>query len=325
MKAKLMIISFVVALLSVATQSTFVSAYTVDYSEKFYYAGYGYGGSTFLCSPFRDASLNEIFNAYITSKYNNPRDLSSSPHGGVDFSAAIGTKVYPLKNGRIVAFNDTTVDPNFGYYVIVQFDMNGDGQYNGYDNVYARYAHLSKVIIKSGNVYTTTCIAESGNTGTTSAHLHIDMRDNNLSPTGVTHSLPWQCYYSNRTYWNNGKDLDWMSVDSKNGRTFYIYCYGKTDGGANITPESVKLYIRVRDSGSAWSEYTMTNGGSYYYSCTVPSTDFPNGTYIEYFFCGKRNLGSSTNNPYGFYPAKFKAPTVPPDSTKDFARYYSVF
>ena len=313
----------ILILLLIIIPSTFVFAYTIDYEEKFYYAGYGYGGSTFLCSPFRDANLNEYY-PYITSKYSNPRALSSSPHGGVDFGVGIGTNVYPLKNGRIVAYNDTTVDPKFGYYIIVQFDTNGDGQYNSFNNVYARYAHLSKINKKSGEVTTNTCIAESGTTGTTAAHLHVDLRDNNLSTTGVYHSLPWQCYYGNTSNWNTGKDLDWLCGDNKNGRTFNIFCYGKTDGGTDVTPESVKLYIRVRGSSSVWSEYTMNNGGSYYYLCTVPSTDFLSGTNIEYFFCGKRgNLGSY--NPYGLYPAKFKAPAIPPDSTKDFARYYSVF
>jgi murein DD-endopeptidase MepM/ murein hydrolase activator NlpD len=324
MKAELLKkFSVIILLIIIIFQSIPASAYTPSYDEKFYYAGYGYGTGIHLRSPIRDGEEDDY--PTITSKYNNPRPLGSSPHGGVDFNVGIETEVYPLANCRVIAYNDTVIDPNFGYYLIVQFDMDGDGNF---DNVYARYAHLTEICVKDktieDTIATDTVIALSGQTATEGApHLHVDLRDNNTSNTGVYHSLPWQQYYSNRLDWNYGKDLDWLCVDSKNNRTFSIYCYGK-NCGVDIIPESVKLYIRVRDSGSAWSEYTMNHEGSYKYSCTVLPEDFPDGTQIEYFFCGKRGNMGSQYNPYGLYPAKFKAPEIPPVSTINFARYYSV-
>lgn len=294
--------------------------YTVDYYEKFYYTGPYYGSPYFayLYSPFRDGSNNERY-PYVTSKYNNPRPLTSSPHGSVDFGVDIGTPVYPLSNGQVTYVN-SSIDPSFGKYVIIRLDVNRDGTL---DNVWARYAHLNKIFISQGaSVSIDTLIGESGSTGTTAAHLHVDLRDNNNSNTGVYHHLPWREYYNNRWDWNTGKDLDWMSGHSVSNRTFSVYCYGKTDGGVNITPSEVKLWVRKAGSSDPWRGYTMSHAGDYKYTVTVPSVDFPDGTTVEYFYSGKRGeVDESSYCPYGLYPAKFKAPAIPPSSTVNFAKY----
>ncbi|MFZ5754226.1 MAG: M23 family metallopeptidase [Bacillota bacterium] len=127
------IVSLLISLLLIFS-SMAAYGYTADYYEKFYYTGQFYG-SWYLYSPFRDGSNNKFYPG-ITSKYNNPRSLSSSPHGGVDFTASTGTNVYPLAPG-VVEYVNTSIDPSFGKYVVVRYDVNQDG-YN--DSVFGRHA-----------------------------------------------------------------------------------------------------------------------------------------------------------------------------------------
>lgn len=319
------LISLLLAVLVLFSSTATVYAYTADYSEKFYYTGPYYGSPYFayLYSPFRNSSGSELYPG-ITSKYNNPRSMTSSPHGGVDFSAVVDTPVYPLSSGQVVYVHKDAIDPTYGYYVIIRLDVNRD---NTLDNAYARYAHLNEIYVNMDDkINTGTQIGLSGSTATPAPHLHVDMRDNNSSPTGVTHSLPWHLYYNNRSNWNYGKDLDWLSQHSiTNRRTFAVYCYGKTDGSQNITPSEVKLWIRRAYTSDAWTGYVMSHAGSDQYTVTVPSADFPDGTTVEYLFSGKRgDVSESSYCPYGLYPAKFKAPAIPLDSIKTFARYSHV-
>jgi len=126
-------------------QTPSVFAYSQDLYEKFYYTG-NWWGSYFFKSPFRDASNNQLYPS-VTSKYNNPRNMSSSPHGGVDFSAASGTNIYSIGLGKVVSVNSSTIDSSFGYYVVVQMDTNIDGNY---DYEFVRYAHLQSCSVSVG-------------------------------------------------------------------------------------------------------------------------------------------------------------------------------
>jgi len=109
--------------------------------------------------------------------------MSSSPHGGIDFSASSGTNIYSIGYGRVVSVNSSTIDPDFGYYVVVQMDTNMDATY---DNEYVRYAHLQSCSVTvNQTVSSSTLIGKSGSTGTTAAHLHADMRNNNNTSNGV--------------------------------------------------------------------------------------------------------------------------------------------
>ncbi|QNB44884.1 hypothetical protein BR63_00185 [Thermanaerosceptrum fracticalcis] len=140
------IISLILPLLLIFTT---VSAYgySADYSEKFRYTGQYYG-TWYLYSPFRDSSNNQLYPG-VTSKYNNPRPLSSSPHGGVDFSAKTGTNVYPLAHS-VVEYINTSIDPNFGKFVIVRYDVNQDGYT---DAVYGRHAHQTVDKVNVGSFF----------------------------------------------------------------------------------------------------------------------------------------------------------------------------
>ena len=307
-------------------QTPSVFAYSQDLYEKFYYTG-NWWGSYFFKSPFRDASNNQLYPS-VTSKYNNPRNMSSSPHGGVDFSAASGTNIYSIGLGKVVSVNSSTIDSSFGYYVVVQMDTNIDGNY---DYEFVRYAHLQSCSVSVGQtVSSNTLIGKSGSTGTTAAHLHSDMRNNNNTPNGVYRHIPWQKYYSNTSNWNYGRELDWASDHGGSGRTVTIYCYGKTDVyPTTYAPDVIYLYVRRSATSETWKMYPMSSLGNYQYSYTIPSTDFPNGTTVDWFIGARRSGISSSYCDWGLYRAKFKAPQMEdtygnstiPSSSLAFATY----
>ncbi|MCH5221692.1 MAG: M23 family metallopeptidase [Muribaculaceae bacterium] len=86
-------------------------------------------------------------------------------HEGMDFSAPIGTPVYATADGIVIS-----ASWNSGYGNMVEIN-------HGY-NYTTRYAHLSKVIARSGqNVKRGDLIGLVGNTGkSTGSHLHYEVR-----------------------------------------------------------------------------------------------------------------------------------------------------
>lgn len=92
-------------------------------------------------------------------------------HAGLDITATLGSKIYPLKDGVVVLISFTRWD--YGRSVIVDHG-------NGFQT---RYAHMGKIYVEEGeNVSTTTSIGEVGLTGrTTGPHLHIEVLKNGRS------------------------------------------------------------------------------------------------------------------------------------------------
>lgn len=87
-------------------------------------------------------------------------------HEGMDFAAPIGTPVYATGNGTVTAAGRNTS----GYGNVVDID-------HGF-NYLTRYAHLSEVLVKSGqHVKRGDLIGKVGNTGkSTGPHLHYEVR-----------------------------------------------------------------------------------------------------------------------------------------------------
>lgn len=109
-----------------------------------------------------------ITNVPVSSSYgyrNDPFLNKRSFHGGIDFAARTGTKVYSTADG-IVSY----ARHNGGYGNMVEIDHG-----NGY---VTRYAHLSRIKVKKGmKVDKSTLIGLVGNTGrSTGAHLHYEVR-----------------------------------------------------------------------------------------------------------------------------------------------------
>ncbi len=112
----------------------------------------------------------------VTSPFNpnriHPITHKPTPHRGVDFSASVGTNVMCASDGTIIAsgfqFNSTT-KTGWGNFIIVEH-KNTAGQ-----RFATLYAHLDRIIKKSGTVKEGDIIGLSGKTGGVSGpHLHFE-------------------------------------------------------------------------------------------------------------------------------------------------------
>lgn len=101
----------------------------------------------------------------ITSGFGAPRP-GGRRHAGVDFAVPAGTPVQAARAGRV-----TYAGGSGGYGLRVDLD-HGDG-------VSTRYAHLSKISLRLGQVVPAgATIGASGNTGESSGpHLHFELRE----------------------------------------------------------------------------------------------------------------------------------------------------
>lgn len=113
-----------------------------------------------------------VSGGYYSSNYGyrlDPITGHSEFHTGVDIVAGIGTKVMAAAGG-VVSYSGTM--PEYGNVVDVDHD-------NG---LTSRYAHLSKRLVKAGDVVMKgQLIALVGNTGrTTGPHLHFEVREKGI-------------------------------------------------------------------------------------------------------------------------------------------------
>ncbi len=105
------------------------------------------------------------------------------PHNGLDIGAPIGTSVYAAEDGKIEAVdnNDRSYYRKYQYgkYVLIKHN----------NNMTTLYAHLSKYIVKAGDIVKRgDLIGYSGNTGySTGPHLHFGVY---WAPSIVMKSIP---------------------------------------------------------------------------------------------------------------------------------------
>lgn len=113
-------------------------------------------------------------NIYITQNFGKTADSGrlyvSGTHNGVDFRAAIGTKVMSSGSGIVEGIGDTDIvcpGASFGKWVFIRYD-------NGLASV---YGHLSIISAKAGQkVRAGDVVGYSGNTGySTGPHLHMSV------------------------------------------------------------------------------------------------------------------------------------------------------
>ena len=113
----------------------------------------------------------------ITTPYGKKGSMwSKGYHTGVDFAAPVGTDVVAVADGKI---ENATWGASYGTQLVQKVEGG-----------WVIYAHLSKALVKAGDVVKEgQHIGESGNTGNSSGpHLHFEMRDN--------------------IRWSSGKDID---------------------------------------------------------------------------------------------------------------------
>ncbi len=103
-------------------------------------------------------------------------------HPGIDITAPLGSKILPLKKGKVRLVANTQV----GYGRWVEID-HGDG-------VRSLYAHMGKIQVEEGDeVNTDTALGEVGLTGrTTGPHVHLEVfkGESRINPRVYLLSLP---------------------------------------------------------------------------------------------------------------------------------------
>jgi murein DD-endopeptidase MepM/ murein hydrolase activator NlpD len=124
-------------------------------------------------SPIKDGK--------ITTPYKKTGKMwSKGYHSGVDYACKEGTDILAVANGKVETAN---WGKSYGTQIVQKVEGG-----------WVIYAHLSKSLVKAGDMLTMgQHIGESGNTGNSSGpHLHFEMRDN--------------------IRWSAGKDIDPSAV-----------------------------------------------------------------------------------------------------------------
>ena len=109
---------------------------------------------------------------YVTCAYGVPGSWMAGRHTGIDFRAAVGTRVHSCLPGRVVyAGEGAGGGPAYGKHVIIESTLNGR-------TVRMLYAHLSTIAVKAGAfVQAGEKIGRTGETGNTKGpHLHLELR-----------------------------------------------------------------------------------------------------------------------------------------------------
>jgi len=114
--------------------------------------------------PLQSIYITQYFGKTIDAK----RLYVSGTHNGVDFRAAVGTKVFSVRSGVVKGIGDTDAQSgcySYGKWILIEHD-------NGVSTI---YGHMSAITVKAGDSVTTgQVIGYSGNTGyTTGPHLHL--------------------------------------------------------------------------------------------------------------------------------------------------------
>ncbi|HWQ77691.1 MAG TPA: peptidoglycan DD-metalloendopeptidase family protein [Anaerovoracaceae bacterium] len=240
----------------------------------------------------------------VTSKWNTPRASGTSPHIGVDLSAAAGTTLYAVESGTLGpmvkdGFNTTvlTIDPSLA------------------SDLACHYVHVRSMSARA-YYYKGAPIGQSGSVGTNSAHLHFGAH----STSGLSYRTEILYRWLPNGNWNAGKDLDtYSNVQWNGGKTAQITAYYKT-GSSPYNPQApaeVVIFHRLK-GGSTWEGgVAMTRGSNYTYTYSFSGKKYKNVAYksgdtIQWMVRIKR---SGINNVYTFFPAKYYQPGRNPNAT----------
>jgi len=131
--------------------------------------------SLFLCTAFVSPIKFPRTTSGFGSRKNPFNDRRMEFHRGIDMGCPIGTKVYSVRNGKVVF---SGYMEGYGKLVIIEHEYG----YRSY------YGHLSRSLVKPGKrVKPGDIIALSGNTGrTTGPHLHFEIRKNGHAMNPMT-------------------------------------------------------------------------------------------------------------------------------------------
>lgn len=100
----------------------------------------------------------------VTCEYGRKGKWACGHHTGIDLTCD-NDKIYATCDGTVVR---TGYDKSYGNFIVVN---------NLSDNTFHWFCHLSRILIKNGNVNRSTIIGIMGNTGnSTGKHLHFEIR-----------------------------------------------------------------------------------------------------------------------------------------------------
>lgn len=240
----------------------------------------------------------------VSSKWNQPRDIGTNPHQGIDIAAPYGTTLKCVWSGW------TT---KIGTYSIRQkIDINNDGIQN--DAEYnCDYYHLSSRSADGYYAKGSTIGATGNEGGAYAAHLHFG---------GVDNSYRWfrnETNYRWTTNWNGGKAADSYSNVQWNSPSCQITVYFNTTSGLPESPGEVRIFHRQHGTTTWTDGGLMTNAGSYNYTYNF-SGKYASGTSINWLVRIKRS-GLSVYS-YCFAPSMYVQPDPNPNAPANAYPYY---
>ena len=109
--------------------------------------------------------------ANVLPEYTGVSQRFHAGHPGIDVTAPLGSKIYPIKSGKVIKVQYLNWD--YGHAVWID---------NGND-IISIYGHMGKIFVEEGDVVTTDkAIGEVGLTGrTTGPHLHLEIHKDGVA------------------------------------------------------------------------------------------------------------------------------------------------
>ena len=292
-----------------------------DYTQKFVPAAIN--GTATWKSPIR--YNGEYLAPQVNSKWNEVRNVGTSPHIGIDLEVYDGTPLVAVDDGVLSNVIYST-------YNVVSLDVSTTDSYYSGKTVCCHYEHCSSVN-PSGTYTEGDIIGYSGHYGQSSnnRHLHFAAHDRNVmsgrlgyrNETLYRYSIKGPMPYTGtqvNDYWEKGKHLDTFSwsTDSQSHVVSIILSMSGPNNNDSEHPSEVKLYYRTTNGGNWSGPVNMSNAGNsntFKYSfdfATIPN-QVPSGSTVQYVIRYKRTNYNTTQ--YMWAPAKYYDPNSNPNAT----------
>lgn len=115
--------------------------------------------------------MQPLKDVYVTASFGVRGKWAAGYHTGVDFRAAVGTRVYATKGGRVVGTGWYPWGTSYGQHVVIESRHRGRRVRHG-------YAHMSRIYVSTGQkVRDGQILGLSGATGNvTGPHVHYEER-----------------------------------------------------------------------------------------------------------------------------------------------------
>ncbi|MFN6565625.1 M23 family metallopeptidase [Dendronalium sp. ChiSLP03b] len=235
----------------------------------------------------------------VTSKYNQPRTVGTTPHRGTDLGSPYGEPVQAVYNGKVFYAGSTGTGGD--YEVDIALDLNGDGLVN--DNAYLRYDHLSAINVSLGQTVIggSTLIGATGNEGgvyQNAPHLHFGVMKQDSDAIGrPDYWVRNEPFYRANSVWDYAKRLDFTSYSTwVSGKTASVYAYAYDETGYQAINQGDVVILHRLHGTNAWATKTATKNANLFTADL--STIYPVNTQIDWMVRADR---SSIKLSYPYY------------------------